>query len=219
MRKITFLTFLATIFMLISQQGQAQKTEKKEERLRLGVKGSFNISTLNNIKGSNLDNANFGFSVGMFAKLPLVHRVAIQPELYFTTKGASVKYNNLLVAGTTKYNLNYIEIPVLVVYNFTPNFNAHLGPYAGILVSGNAKNVTGNTLFDFEKNIDVDNYNRIDAGIAGGVGIDIGAITIGLRYSQGLTKVGKEKSYVGFNYTFPDAVNGVVSAFIHFSLN
>jgi hypothetical protein len=211
---------LSVMVMALPSIAQEKKSEEKQnEKLRLGIKGSFNITTLNSIKNSSVDNFSIGFSAGLFAKLPLVRKMSVQPELYVATKGATVSYSDPLLKGSAKYNLNYIELPIFLVYNVTPNFNFHAGPYAGVLISGNAKNETAAHVFDFENNINKDNYNRIDAGIAAGVGMDIGAIGIGLRYYQGLTRIGKEKAYTGFNYTFPDAVNGVFSAYINISIN
>lgn len=222
MRNRKIMTAIALLGMVMSQPmlAQQQKSEdKRPEKLRLGLKGSFNLTTLNNIKNSSVDNYSIGFSAGLFAKLPLMNRLAIQPELYIVTKGATVSYTNPLINGAAKYNLNYIEVPIFLVYNLTPNFNIHAGPYGGILIGGNVKNETTTHVFDFENNINKDNYNRIDAGLAVGIGMDIGAIGIGVRYYQGLTRVGKERTYTGFNYIFPDAVNGVFSAYLNFSIN
>ena len=102
-------------------------------------------------------------------------------------------------------------MPLFLVINFTKNINVHFGPYAGYLISGKVTNHSNVSLFDFEENIDRDDYNKVDAGLAAGVGIDFNAVGISLRYNYGLAKVGKERSYNGTTYTFPDGKNSVLS--------
>ena len=187
-------------------------------QVRIGVKAGLNMSSLytNDSENSNLIT---GFNMGVFSKLPILDFLAIQPEIYLTTKGASVSYNNLFVDGSARFNLTYLEVPVLCVYNITDNFNVHAGPYLAYMLNGKVTNDSDINLFDFEENIDANDYNRIDAGIALGAGVDVGAISLGLRYNLGLTKVGKEQSILGVNYTIPDATNGVLNLYVSLSLN
>lgn len=71
------------------------------------------------------------------------------------------------------------------------------------MISGVVKNQSSINLFDFENNINVDDFNRLEAGLTAGIGIDIKNVGIGMRYSYGLTKVGKEKTFTDVKYTFP----------------
>ena len=160
-----------------------------------------------------------GFNVGLFSKVPITRHVALQPELYFTTKGAEVTYNNTFVDGVARFKLNYIEFPLLLAVNVTDNFNIHAGPYVAYLVTGKVQNESNVNLFDFEENIDADDFNRFDMGVAVGAGIDFGSLGIGVRYNYGLTTVGKERSFLGTTYTFPDAKNGVLNFYAAISLN
>jgi len=128
-----------------------------------------------------------------------------------TTKGASVTYNNLFVDGTAKFNLTYVEVPLLCVVNVTKLLNIQFGPYVAYLVDGKVKNVANVNLFNFEDNINVNDYNRIDAGVLLGAGLEVGAITMGARYNLGMTKVGKTKTFLGTEYTVPNANNAVIN--------
>ncbi len=192
----------------------AQETSTR----RFGVKGGVNFSNLYN-KDSESNKMRTGFNLGVFAKLPVTSMVAIQPELYYTTKGSEVTYNNAFVDGTASFDVNYLELPLLAVINITKNFNFHVGPYAALMITGKTKNESNVNLFNFEENIDVDDFNRLDAGIVAGIGIDFGAVGLSARYNYGLTKVGKERTYVGTAYTFPDATNGVLSINASVSFN
>lgn len=213
----------ATIGLLTLTQTTAFAQESNDSQgartIRLGLKGGVNLS---NLYTDNADKQRtlLGFNAGLFAKLPISKLIAIQPELYFITKGAEVTYNNPFVQGAAKFRYNYLEMPILVVVNVNENFNIHAGPYAAFMLSGDVKNQNSTSLFDFEKNINTDDYNRFDVGLTAGVGIDIGAIGLGARYAYGVNKVGKESTYLGTTtYTFPDAHNGVFTFYISVSLN
>jgi len=185
---------------------QAQETKS----VQFGIKGGLNLSSLNSSDGSTSDML-LGFNLGVFNKLPITSFLAIQPEFYVTTKGSQVTYNNLFVDGTAKFNLTYLEIPVLCVVNVTKLLNVQFGPYAAYMIDGKVTNVGNVNLFNFEQNINVNDYNRIDAGVVLGAGLEVGNITMGARYNLGMTKVGKTKTLLGSDYTVPDARNGVVN--------
>ncbi len=169
----------------------------------------------------NSDNSKMitGFNVGLFAKLPVTKNIGLQPEIYYSTKGSEVTYNNLFANVTARFKVNYLEVPLRLMMNITQNFNVHVGPYATIMVSGKATNQSNVSLSDYERALKIPDYNQLDAGIEAVVGIDIGALSIGARYNYGLTKVGKERTFFGTNYTFPDASNSVMTLYIGIALN
>lgn len=185
--------------------------------VRFGIKGGVNFSTF---YAKDVDNTKMrtGFNAGLFAKLPLSNYIAVQPELYYITKGAEVTYNGTFVDGTAGFRLNYIELPIMFVGNITKNFNVQAGPYAAFLINGKVKNESNVNLFNFEDNLNTDDYNTFEAGAAIGAGIDINAVSFGVRYNLGLTTIGRERTYLGTNYTFPDAKNAVISLYVSLSL-
>ena len=209
-----FISITIILFSISYIPSQAQEMNPAQ----VGLKAGLNLSNLYTEDATNSD-MKVGFNVGVFAKMPVSDFFAIQPELYYTTKGGSVTYNTLLLDGTANFNLSYIEVPLLFVLKVTPLANIHFGPYVSYLLSGKATNKDNINLFDFEDNINVDNYNRIDAGIAVGAGIDAGPVTLGARYNLGLTKVGKERTILGNDFTIPNSKNGVINFYIAVSLN
>lgn len=206
------LSFLMLSMNYLSSQAQETKISQ------FGIKGGLNLSNLYTKDASNTDMI-AGFNVGVFSKMPVTNFIAFQPELYLTTKGASVTYNNLLVDGTANFNLTYLELPFLFVVNVTPLVNIQFGPYVAYLLDGKVTNKANVNLFNFEQNINVNDYNRIDAGLALGAGLDVGTVTMGARYNLGLTKVGKTQSFLGKNYNIPNSYNGVISFYLAVSLN
>lgn len=204
-RKITTVLAMATGMLLSAQTGSAPKAS-------VGFKGGLNLS---NLYVDDVDDENVlaGFNAGLFFELPLSQNVSLQPEVSYTVKGAEVVYNNAFLTGSTKYRLNYIEVPVLLKAKILPALNIHFGPYAAFLVDANIKSQFTNPNFNSEQIIDKDNLNTFDAGLAAGAGLDIGNFGLGVRYNYGLTKVGKEQNVGGASYTFPDGKNSVLNIY------
>lgn len=215
-KAITAISLAIFSLSFLPKVSNAQITGE-ELQARFGIKGGVNFSNLYTKDGDEDCSIQVGYHAGLFAKIPLTQQFAIQPELYYTTKGAKVTYNSSTVDGTADFNFNYLELPVLGVVNITDNVNIHAGPYFSYLVGGKAKNDANVNLFDFEDNINNDDYNKFDIGLAVGLGLDVGQVGFGARYSYGLSKIGKEKSYAGNTYRFPDAVNGVASLYVAIS--
>lgn len=208
-RKIILASLVLTFMSYTNSNAQSNVT-------KFGVKGGVNFS---NLYTDNADDENVltGFNIGLYAKVPVTNSISIQPEVYYTGKGAEVVYNNVFASGTAKFKLNYIEVPIMLVANVTKNFNVQVGPYAGYLISGKTTNESGT--YNFQDNINTDDFNKIDAGVAAGLGFDLETVSFGVRYNYGLTKVGKERNYSGTNYTFPDGKNSVLSFYGAFSFN
>jgi hypothetical protein len=182
----------------------------------IGFKGGINFS---NLYSDSVDDENIltGFNAGLYAKIPVSKSFSIQPEIYYTTKGAEQTYNNAFANGVAKFNINYIEVPVLAVINLTENLNIHAGPYAAYMVSG--KTTNDSNFSSSETTLDTNDFERFDAGIAAGVGLDFELLSFGVRYNYGLTKVGKERNFGGTTYTYPDAKNSVFNVYIGLALN
>ena len=206
-KKLIFASLALGLMSISGMQAQ-------EKIASYGFKGGLNFS---NLYTDNVDDNNVltGFNAGLYAKFPIAKGIAIQPEISYTTKGAELVYNNAFVKGTAKFNVNYIEVPVLLVMNITDNFNVHVGPYAAYMVSGKTTNKSNVGLFNFEDKINVDDFNRFDAGLAGGLGIDLDAVNFGVRYNYGLTKIGKDNG----DFTSSDAKNSVFSVYVGLRLN
>ncbi|TDE30552.1 PorT family protein [Flavobacterium ranwuense] len=206
-KKLIFASLVITFMTLTNANAQ-------ENVSKFGIKGGVNFS---NLYTEDVDDNNIltGFNVGFFAKLPIANNIALQPEISYTGKGAELVYNNAFVSGTAQFKLDYIEVPLLLVVNVTENFNIHAGPYAAFLVSAKTTNKSDDGSYNFEDNIDTDDFNKFDAGLAGGVGIDLEPVSFGIRYNYGLTKIGKEDSSTSFSS--PDAKNSVLSFYAAFA--
>jgi len=193
----TFASFIAALVIsgsIATQQAHAQDTDPKAH---IGVKGAMMITNL--IKaGDNVteNNLKLGGAAGIFIKLPVIGIFSIQPELLYMSKGSTTSYNfgtGLATPGSGKlnFNLNYIELPILAVVNITRYINIHAGPYAAFLVNANVKNKSDNKFFDTYNDLNADNFQRIDYGISGGIGLDFRPFIAGIRYDGSLRNLGK----------------------------
>jgi hypothetical protein len=156
---------------------------------RTGIKAGLNASTL---YLNNVDNRNerIGFHVGVFTQIPISSFFAIQPELQYSTKGVSANYNLLGATGKNTFKLNYVELPVLATFKLGNSVDLQAGPYASYLI--NSKVSTEGDLGSDYRNINRDNFNTFDYGIAGGLNIYFGTAMLGLRYGHGLQPVAKD---------------------------
>lgn len=215
MKKL-FLTGFAFVAFLNVTNAQTE-ISSQTPNASVGIKGGVNFT---NLYTEDVDDNNIltSFNLGLYANLPLSKAVSLQPEFNFSRKGAELVYDNAFVSGTSRLKLNYLEMPLLLKLNVTPNFNLHFGPYVAYLIDGKATNETDNGTFNFEDNISNDDLNKFDYGLSGGIGFDFEAASIGIRYNYGLQTIGKEQNFGGTTYTFPDAKNSALSLYVGFRL-
>jgi hypothetical protein len=191
-QKLSVLFTAALLAVVMSASAQEQQTSMDNGlKAKFGIKGGLNLTTLYSSDVST-SHMKAGFNAGIFAKLPVTRGFSIQPELLYSLKGAKSSYDNFVQgSGEYRFNLGYIELPVLAVVNLGPNFNLQAGGYAAYLTNANVKNVSNNGDVQGATDLNADNFNRWDFGLAGGAAFDIENFTIGARYDYGLNKIGK----------------------------
>lgn len=164
---------------------------------RMGIKGGLNVSNLY-VDDVNDENARLGFNVGFYGQILSSEVFAIQPELLFSTKGSENEYGSRLFDQTVRYNLNYIDLPVLAVFKLGESAEIHAGGYGSYLVNANIE-YEGDLVNDIDE-LDRDEFKSYDYGLVGGFGLNFGAAQIGARYSYGLVRIadsGAARSAIG----------------------
>ena len=109
-------------------------------------------------------------------------------------------------------------MPLLLKLNVTDKFNVHFGPYAAYLIDAKITNEDANGNINFESDVNKDDLNKLDFGLAGGFGINFDGFGLGARYNYGLSTVGKEKTILGQTFAVPDSKNSVLSIYATISL-
>jgi len=150
-----------------------------------GIKGGLNLAS-QSLGGSGISldtKAKAGVHLGVYATIMFSENVGLQPELLYSSQGTKFDLAGL---DDSSYKFNYINIPILLRYNFNSIVNLHAGPQFGILAS--AKTNVG----DIEE--DVKEFVKgSDLSAAFGLGVDLPAgLNFTVRYSLGLSDIDKE---------------------------
>jgi hypothetical protein len=181
--------------------------------MRAGVKGGLNVSNLY-VDEVDDENARFGFNLGFYGQILSSDVFAIQPELLFSTKGSKIEYGGNLLDQTVKYNLSYLDLPVLAVFKLGESAEIHVGPYVSYLLGANISH--DGDLGSGTDDIDRDHLKSFDYGLSGGFGLNFGNIQIGARYNYGLAKL--EDSDAA-ELLIGDSKNSVAQLYVALSLN
>lgn len=182
-----------------------------------GIKGGLNLAFMS-VDDANDNNIIPGFHAGVWGKLMITENFGIQPEVLYSMKGVKTTYDNIIAEGESKLNVNYIDIPVYLVFNLSEDFDFHLGPFIGLVM--NAKVETDTEVLDFfdvdsEDDIDKDNFNNLDFGISGGLGFVLKPVTLGFNYNLSLAEAAKEDRPI--ERLIGDARNNVIQIYIGFT--
>ena len=209
--------FLLSALLLTTAVGftQAQTMDERDPLApKIGVKGGINLANMY-IDDVSDEKLKVGLNAGLFFKIPFTEFFAIQPEVLYSSQGSKVTYDNWIQgSGEYRYNLNYIQVPMLAVINIGPHFNIHGGPYAAFLTSANVKDLNNNGDIKNIRDLKADNFNRVDYGLSGGVALEFGNFTTGARYNYGLKEIGKSGNLSG--ELTRDSKNSVASFYIGF---
>ena len=179
MKKIIFLPLLLVMGIVNAQ-------------LQFGLKGGVNISNFTGGNFNNIEkNSLVAFHAGGLVRIKFEHLV-LQPEVLFSTQGAK------LDDGTTEadYKISYVNVPIMLQWQFKGSFYIEAGPQAGFKVS---EDIPNSTIDEFAKSTDLS------------IGVGLGflknkGLGIGGRYTVGVSKVG---NFDSANID-PDFKNGVI---------
>ena len=155
----------------------------------LGIRGGVNFSTLKTDNTQSVG-ANFqqsldtktGYVGGVYARIG--SKIFIQPELIFSAKGGSVNFLKNGSSQTIAIDYTNIDIPLLVGVKFAP-LRLYAGPMASFTVSNKGLDEAIKTYSsDLGKS-----FKNASYGYQAGGGIDIGALSVDLRYEGSLSEV------------------------------
>lgn len=164
------LVMLALAICAVPREGLAQLPG-------LGLKGGLNLAALGGKDAGPVERRT-GLSLGAFINISTGPRLSLQPEAYYTQKGA--RY-----AGAND-TFTYLEAPLLLRYStplpaapFRPFIFA--GPTAALLLSAKMGEADVKSL-----------YRTSDFGLALGGGVEFERLSLDARYQLGLTSIAKD---------------------------
>jgi hypothetical protein len=143
-----------------------------DAQIKLGIKGGLNLNDMAFTKNTSLNDIaknRTGWHFGMAMKVWLPFGLTLQPELLYSTKGATFNDEKLV--------LNYLEIPVALQWGI--NLGAvrpfvMVAPYVSYLIDSKSP---------------IDNLKNWDGGIGIGFGADLWKLQVSFKYSWGLGSV------------------------------
>lgn len=191
-------------------------TDAQAQYARAGIKGGLNLSNLY-VERADDDKARVGWHAGFYGQLFASEGFAIQPEVNFSTKGTGVTHVDATsIKYESKFNLSYIDIPILAVFKLGEVAEIHAGAYWAYLLGAEIKNNTNNPDNQFTT-IDRDNFDDWDYGLVGGIGFNLGeGAQLGVRYNYGLNEIAES---AGARALFGDSKNQVAQLYLAFNLN
>ncbi|SEH74844.1 Outer membrane protein beta-barrel domain-containing protein [Paenimyroides aquimaris] len=217
MKKIT-LTLLGLVAFSTSALAQ--------QEVKFGPKAGVNFA---NVSGKffdaeyqedqlEFDKGQTGFHIGAFAEIKFNDKFAIQPEVLYSVQGGKYKQYekgtdiifgmpiDYEIDGEMKWNLHYINVPIMAKYYIIPSLAIEAGPYVGFNIKSEWKSEYKSSLtFQGETELssgketeDIKNgTNSVDFGLGAGASFNLNnGFFVEARYNLGLSKVGKDFTFV-----------------------
>ena len=176
-----FFKTLAVFFLVLNSSAQ---TSKKEEGIKIGLKGGLNVS---NFLSSDIEDQSYrtSFHLGFVSEIIISEKVSFQPELLFSSQGN--------VGKDTKQKYSYVNVPLILRYYVVDNFTIDAGPQLGFLIDSFSRGNDGNN--------SINKQNFFDIAIAAGATYELkNNIFFQGRYNLGLLNVNSGDNSDTFKY-------------------
>jgi hypothetical protein len=179
MKKLAYLTiFFISSHLVFAQQDSSSVLANKPD---FGLKTGLNLSILS-ASFNNESSFKPGFHLGAFMKTRLGNSGYFQPEIYYSNQGQKNDYG---ADGSTKLNMNYLNIPLL--FGFGKRFSVQAGPQFGFLFAAKEVGELNGSSMDDDL---MDYTNTVDFSLV--LGLEFKAnenIALGARMNYGMTNV------------------------------
>jgi hypothetical protein len=153
---------------------------------KFGIKGGINLSKLANHPNEN--DWRLGFNAGLLSHIHVTPAFSLQPEVVYSSQGA--KFEDFVNGQDLNLKLNYVNIPVLLQYNFDNGFRLQGGPQVGFL-TGVADKVGDEELHS----VSSDDFNTVDFSIPVGFSyLAYSGFGVDARYNIGISNVVKNSA-------------------------
>lgn len=153
------------------------------QELDLGVKAGVNFANISDV--DNLSSKT-GFQAGIFAGIKFTDKVGVQADVLYSQQGAEFDFG--------KFDVNYINIPIVLKYYLVQGLNVQAGPQFGFVLDDDIYND------NFGVHSVEGNAEKSDVSAVVGAGYDFPfGIRLDARYNFGFTDVlkdGKSKNNV-----------------------
>jgi hypothetical protein len=146
---------------------------------KIGIKGGLNIANISTNSG-NVSSRLSGHG-GLLVHAHLAPAFALQPEVIYSSQGTKQSFEG----ETVNWNLDYLNVPIMLQYMFRNGFRVEAGPQVGLLLSAKIKDPSGQT--DIKQNL-----KQADFALGFGLNyLSTAGFGIGGRYNLGLSNINK----------------------------
>ncbi|TGE21629.1 PorT family protein [Hymenobacter aquaticus] len=166
-----------------------------------GIKGGFNLSDVYGDDKKNFtDGSNYkSFHAGIYGQYGFNNRLSIQPELLYSRQGFEGNSTKTTTTGTAtststvkERRLDYLQVPVLMVFNILDNVSIHAGPQVSLLTKvvedGKERKIADDGgVYGYS-------YTSFDYGLAVGAEARVGPARVGARYNAGFANIIKDQN-------------------------
>lgn len=167
-------------------------------QVKFGIKAGAETTTVPKYQLGNgsatieaLESASWGYHAGIFLRLQLGF-VYIQPEAVFASTSYDYNVTTVTLPELRTQKFNMISIPVLVGLKLGP-LRLNAGPAASVMIGSPSALIDD---IDFK-----DMYRRAIYGYQAGAGVDLGPLTLDVRYAGSLgEKYGNSVTIEGQNF-------------------
>lgn len=188
MKKLVILGLSLTL-SVIGLTTKAQTMETK-----FGIKGGANLMMMGkyDFLGTEYTSKYLpGWQAGFYLDLPLSEKLSFMPEVLYSQKGSKVEETVSGNTGEIKLKAGYIDVPVLLSFNASPQFSVVFGPQASFLVNQTTKIYANNTLTSTVT--DKDNFRSSIAGGIVGLGYKLTPkVNLNARYNMDFQSIAKD---------------------------
>jgi len=187
MKRITLAA--ALLALTFSTSVNAQDVDQRD-RLRLGLKGGLNFSSLIQDDYPNYEvNHKLGYVGGAYLSIPLTTFLGIQPEVLVSQKGFSSSNSNFF-GGTYTFNrtTTYLDIPLMVQLK-PSQFITIVGGIQYSYLLSKKDEITGNSVIISDQvTYDNQDITKNILGVVGGIDINIKHFMVFGRYNLDLRR-------------------------------
>lgn len=192
MKLIKIISINLLLLFTISSKGQEIDPESIEEPYNLlnyGVKAGLSYASATKGVSNMAPDSRLGYYFGIIGEVPIINDLlSFQGEIIYSAQGFERIYKISEGEKTVKYNLDYLNIPILAKYYLVKGFSLEAGPQFGFLISDKIS-----APFSREENPIPEEIESFDLSITAGTSFQFDeGLFINIRYSHSLTDVIKE---------------------------
>ena len=177
--KFTGLAVVLLSVWVLSVQAQGIKD------VSYGVKAGMNVSSFIGDMSDTFGNRT-AIHIAGFAEYPLKEKITLVPEIVYSMQGSKQSTS----FGENIYKVDYLNIPVIIMFYPKENFSIGIGPQLGILMSAKVEvDDSGSLYSDGSYTIDIkEHVNDFDFSLNIGIGYHLrNGLFFQGRYNLGLS--------------------------------